>query len=186
MRAQRVFLYVLAGAVLGCLAGLSAAAALGQVEGDSSRGLLLACLSGLLLSAAGGAAMRSHRAFGLEVPLGAALGAAFFAAGRAMAGAEALSGDLGALAAVSAVLVFSAAVAAVHVWRAGGGRISFSAAVFAAVAGLAALAAAAKLVSPARLYTSLAAAGALYGAAIWGAVGFSRRLFEVDVAEFRV
>lgn len=186
MQARRVVFYTLAGALAGCLAGLLAAAALGRFGEAGPAGLLLAACSGLVVSAGGGAAMRSRRAFLSEIPAGTALAVGLFALGRAFPSLVASSGNTPALAAVASVIVFSAAVAALHTWHVAGSRVAFVSAIFASIGGLAALAASASLVNATHPYLTLAAAGGIYGAAVWAAVGVARRLFGVDVEEFRV
>ena len=186
MRARGVMLYTLAGAVAGCLAGLLAAAALERFGEAGPAGLLLAAGSGLVVSAGGAAAMRSRRAFLSELPAGTALAAGLFALARAFPSLGASSGNTPALAAVASVVVFSAVVAALHTWHVAGSRVAFVATIFAPIGGLVALAASASIVTTSHPYLTLAAAGGIYSAALWTAVGAARRLFGVDVEEFRV
>ncbi len=186
MRARGALLYVSVGGAAGWLGGLTAAAALVRHDSNPNAGLILACLSGLFLSAPGGVVLGARRSCLMEVPAGVLMAGAFFELGRVLFEAEALSGNTGALGAVGAAVAFSGSVAALHTWHTAGRQLCFVAALFAGIAALAAVAAGTTFVSLEQAYLSLAAAGGLYGAVLWGAVALSRLLYGVDVESFRV
>ncbi len=98
------------------------------------------------------------------------------------------SANSAALAYVVFALFYSAAVGAAHATSLGRREFRLPAAFFGAIAGLVALAAGVRILWTVRTISvaGAIAAGAIYGAFLWLAIGAARRAWSIDVERFRV
>jgi len=187
MKARDILFYLVAGLVFGAIAG-SVAAKARAVYGDSRwSAVLLFALAGAIVSSAGAAVSGSRRAAARDAAAGfVLLGAGPYVMSLARHAGRDLSTDLAAVGLVFFTFVFSAAVGASHAWSLRERAAWVAAALFAGVAGLLGLAVGMKIISIEHPVLTAAATGAVYGAFVWTAVGAARRMFIVDVGQFRV
>jgi hypothetical protein len=187
MKTKDLLFYLVLGAALGAVAGGAAAGALALYARHRWWAISLFALAGAIAAAAGGPASGSRRAAMRDAAAGFALaGAGFFllTAARTFSGVP--IGNALAVGLVFFTFIFSAAVGASHAWSLRERDALPAAALFGGVAGLLALAAGMKTLSPESLTLTGALSGAVYGGLVWLAIGVARRLFSVDVGQFRV
>ena len=184
MKTRDLLFYLILGAALGAIAGALAAKALRLYAlYHPWRGTGAFALAGAIVSAAGAASTGSRRSAWREPLLGFVLAGLGFVA---LTGSYAISQDAPNVALVFFALVFSAAVAASHAVSLREGNAALAAGFFGGIGGLLALAAGMTLIIREDLIWRCAAAGAVYGALVWLGAGAARRLFSVDVRQFRL
>ena len=187
MKTRELSAYVILGAVLGAAAGALATRGVLEYARDRASATALVAAAGAVFAMAGAAAARSKRAAVRDGVAGMALaGAAFALFGESAQSINEASPNLVAVALVFFTFIFSAAIGVSHAWSLRERDARLAAGLFAGVAGLLALAAVMGLVSKQAVTASAMLGGALCGGLVWTAVGLARRLFSVDVGQFRV
>ena len=189
MRTREIIVYAAAGAAMGALGGLLAAAALWAHGTSFWAGLACAGVGGAAAAGAGAIALLSKRAALRDVPVGLVLGGCIYALTAAILPNVEGSEGLAAVGYVICTAGFSYAVGVMHADSAGRPELKHVTGFFAAIAGLIALAIGIRLVwaPPAAISTvGSTLAGAVYGAATWGAIAAARRVFSKSAETFRV
>jgi hypothetical protein len=180
--------YVVAGAVLGALAGLAVDMCISIYAHHMWLSLLLAGAAGAAAAGAGAVVMRTRRVAVRDPLLGGLLACGGYFLVLLVKADFNHHANVEAFSCVFFALVYSSAIAASHATAIGQRDFRFAAAFFASIGGLIALAAGVRILwLPTRVPTIRAViAGALYGAFLWGSIAAARRIFSVDMERFRV
>ena len=187
MKPRDLLFYLAAGLALGAVAGAVAARALGVYDDSRWSAVILFAFAGAIAGSAGAVVSGSRRAAARDAAAGFVLsGGGLWVISLARFARGDLSTNAVAVGLVFFTFIFSAALGASHAWSLRERGAWVAAALFGGVGGLLALALGMKIISIANLVVTAAAAGAVYGGFVWTAIAAARRIFIVDVGQFRV
>ena len=183
MKTKDFLFYLILGAALGAVAGAGGAKALSLYVDDPWRAAAVFALSGAIVAAGGAASTGSRRAAWRDPLVGLVLAAIGF---LAITASYSVSETVPHVALVFFAFLFSALVGGAHCLSLRETGAALAACFFGGIAGLLALALGMMVIDLGRLPPTCALAGAAYGGLLWLGVAAARRLFSLDVDQFRL